>query len=142
MLQVFSKCTIYLCSYLVLSGRTGGTWNSCTIEKLVEGKLNKSCLTFCHIFEDFSNWCAQKTLKNFEKSSNMAKKLGDKMKEIIIQPIKYTMEIPKPEIQVFLGTYNSITKHVDHQFFSSPKNTISKFPYLPKKDLYLLHSNM
>ena len=53
-----------------------GTWNSCTIEKLVEGKLNKSCLTFCHIFEDLSNWCAQKTLQNFEKSSNMAKKLG------------------------------------------------------------------
>ena len=42
-----------------------------------------------------------KTLKNHQI---WQKKLGDKMKQIIIQPIKYSMEIPKPEIQVFLGT--------------------------------------
>ena len=42
---------------------------------------------FLAIFDDFSKWSSPKTLKNFEKSSNMPKKNWQKMKKNFVMEI-------------------------------------------------------
>ena len=55
-----------------------------TMEKWLEGKLNKAVLHFFAIFDDFSKWSALKALRHLEKSSTMPK-IRQKMRKSLAQ---------------------------------------------------------
>ena len=125
--------------------RVSGTRS--TVEKWVEGMLNKAFLYFfCQmfaIFDDFSKWSPPKVLWRFEKSSNMAK-LWQKKKNSFVQlasnPFFGWFRVPENQISSTRSAITTNTIRKSYEFIKKYRKP--SFPFNLSKLKYLFFKSL